>query len=50
MPVVSDLVKEGFNVQVVFWDHAAKELRDSASSFISLNPYLTIIGKYKSVC
>lgn len=47
-PVVSDLVSEGYKVQVVFWDHAAKELRDAASEFLSLNQYLTVIGKYKN--
>lgn len=46
-PVVSDLVNEGFNVQVVFWDHAAKELKDAASSFLSINKYLNTIGKYR---
>ena len=47
-PVVSDLVAEGFKVQVVFWDHAAQELKNAASSFLSLNKYLSIIGKYKN--
>jgi len=40
VPVVEDLVSEGFTVQVVFWEHAAKELKEAASSFISLDPYL----------
>jgi hypothetical protein len=40
VPVVEDLVAEGFVVHVVFWDHAAQELKDAASSFISLNPHL----------
>lgn len=48
-PVVSDLVAEGFKVQVVFWDHAAQELKNAASEFISLNKYLSVIGKYKNV-
>ena len=44
VPVVTDLVAEGFKVEVVFWDHAAGELRSAASSFYSLNrwhDYLT---------
>ena len=32
------------DVHVVFWGHAAKELRDAASQFINLDNYLTIIG------
>jgi len=39
VPVVSDLVSEGFKVEVVFWDHAARELRQAATKFISLNQY-----------
>ncbi|MBL9151968.1 MAG: NYN domain-containing protein [Verrucomicrobiales bacterium] len=45
VPVVEDLVAEGFKVEVVFWDHAARELRDAATSFVSLNPHLTLLGR-----
>lgn len=45
VPVISDLVKEGFRVQVVFWDHLAPELRKVAPDFFSLNKYLTHIGR-----
>jgi hypothetical protein len=40
VPVVEDLVENGFKVIVVFWDNAAKELKTSASKFISLNKFL----------
>ncbi|WFO49714.1 NYN domain-containing protein [Aeromonas veronii] len=40
VPVIEDLKSEGFRVTVVFWEHAAKELKDSASKFISLNQWL----------
>jgi len=39
MPVVADLISEGYKVDVAFWDQAAQELRNAASGFISLNPY-----------
>ncbi len=39
MPVITDLVSEGFKVEVAFWDHAAREVRDAASKFISLDAY-----------
>lgn len=39
VPVVSDLVQEGFTVKVIFWDHASRELQDICSTFISMNPY-----------
>lgn len=39
VPVVDDLVGSGFRVVVAFWDHAARELRDAASEFVSLNAW-----------
>ena len=45
VPVVEDLVKSGFIVHVVFWDHAAKEIRETASKFVSLNQYLDFLTK-----
>jgi hypothetical protein len=39
VPVINDLKSEGFRVIVVFWDHAAKELKESATKFISLDPW-----------
>lgn len=44
VPVVEDLVKDGFYVSVVFWDHAARELKDSASEFVSLDRHLDILS------
>jgi uncharacterized LabA/DUF88 family protein len=38
-PVVADLTSEGFKVEVAFWDHAAREIKETASKFISLNQY-----------
>ena len=40
VPVVENLRGRGFEVHIVFWSHAAKELRDTATSFTDLNPYL----------
>lgn len=45
VPVVEDLVKEGFVVGVAFWGHAARELKEVASSFFNLDPYVDIVGK-----
>ena len=39
-PAIEKLRKRGFAVRVVFWDHAARELKDAASKFIQLDPYL----------
>jgi hypothetical protein len=40
VPVVEDLVREGFKVWVVFWRQAAKELIDTSSGFTCLDSYL----------
>lgn len=40
VPTVEALVGDGFQVDVVFWEHAARELRDACSNFISLNQHL----------
>lgn len=41
VPTVERIKKRGLKFNVVFWDHASKELRDVASAFISLNQFLT---------
>ena len=45
MPVIEDLKNEGFRVVVVFWDHAAQEVKQAASKFISLNQWLSHLQK-----
>lgn len=40
VPAVEKLRKRGFTVHVVFWAHAARELKGAASKFIELDPYL----------
>ena len=40
VPAVVQLVEDGFNVEVVFWDHASAELKQACSRFISLDPIL----------
>lgn len=44
VPAVEKLRSRGFKVDVVFWDHASTELKNSASSFVSLNPHLKLIA------
>jgi len=43
VPAVRDLVDDGFRVEVIFWDHISKELKETASSFISLNEHLEFL-------
>ncbi len=45
VPMVEDLVANKFVIHVVFWDHAAAELKAVASKFTSLNPYLDFLTK-----
>ncbi|MBY5975078.1 NYN domain-containing protein [Phaeobacter italicus] len=43
VPAVEQLIADGFVVNVVFWDHASKELVDACSNFTSLNQHLDLI-------
>lgn len=45
VPMVEDLVSNGFIVHVAFWDQAATELKTTASKFISLDPWLDLLTK-----
>jgi uncharacterized LabA/DUF88 family protein len=40
VPAFTELKKDGFTVDCVFWDHASPELKKLASNFISLNQHL----------
>jgi uncharacterized LabA/DUF88 family protein len=40
VPTVQRVRKRGLKFTIVFWDHGARELREAASEFISLNQYL----------
>jgi uncharacterized LabA/DUF88 family protein len=40
VPVCEKAKKRGVNFDVAFWDHAAKELKATASNFVSLNQFL----------
>lgn len=44
VPAVEKLRKRGFKVDVVFWDHASTELKQAASSFISLNQHWKMVA------
>ena len=44
VPAVERVRKRGLKVDVVFWDHAASELKNAASAFISLNPHLKLLS------
>jgi len=45
VPVVKDLVAEGFDAIVAFWDHASPDLKREAPEFFSLNKYLSVLGR-----
>jgi uncharacterized LabA/DUF88 family protein len=40
VPVIDKLHTKNFEVHVLFWDHAASELKKTADKFLSLNGYL----------
>lgn len=40
-PLLRTLRSRGVSTRVIFWEHAARALRNEASSFVSLDPYFT---------
>lgn len=48
VPVIADLIKEGYKVKIAFWDQAAQELKDSlrnpVTDFLSLDPHFELIS------
>lgn len=40
VPAVKQLKEDGYTVEVVFWSHAANDLKKACSKFISLDKYL----------
>lgn len=43
VPAITSLRERGFRVDVLFWNQASKELKETCSLFVSLNPYLAHI-------
>ena len=43
VPTINELTSDGYKGEVVFWNHAAKELKDAASRFISLDEHIELL-------
>jgi uncharacterized LabA/DUF88 family protein len=43
VPTIQALRRRGFTINVVFWGHASRELRDAATKFIPLDGYLNFL-------
>ncbi|MFC7331931.1 NYN domain-containing protein [Rhodocista pekingensis] len=43
VPAIEHLISDGFEVDVVFWGHASRELRKVCSRFIDLDPHLDLL-------
>lgn len=48
VPVVQDLVSGGYLVEIAFWDHAARELKEAATRFTSLNRFHALITRART--
>ena len=48
VPAIEKLVARGFVVEACFWDHAARELKECVSRFVSLNQYLEHLNLNRS--
>jgi len=40
VPVVQAVVQQGIPLSVWFWEHASRELKEAATSFVSLDSYI----------
>jgi uncharacterized LabA/DUF88 family protein len=45
VPAIEKLRKRGIPVHVVFWAHASRELKDAATKFVSLDPFLEHLSR-----
>ncbi|MGO4703285.1 NYN domain-containing protein [Dyella sp. 2RAB6] len=45
VPAIEKLKKRGYSVDVVFWGHAAKELKQAATRFINLDAHLDLLAR-----
>jgi uncharacterized LabA/DUF88 family protein len=44
VPTIENVRKRGFVVNVMFWDHAARDLRDAATKSFPMNPHLGFLA------
>lgn len=47
VPVIEQLRQRGFRVDICFWNHASRELKEAASNFVELNPWLEYLALHK---
>lgn len=45
VPAIEKLKRRSIPVHVVFWSHASRELKDVATKFVSLDPYLDNLSR-----
>jgi uncharacterized LabA/DUF88 family protein len=45
VPAIEKLKKRGVPVHVVFWGHASRELKEVATKFVNLDPYLEHLSR-----
>ncbi len=48
VPAIEKLMRRGIPLDVVFWGHAARELKNAARKFICLDPYLDHLARSAS--
>jgi len=45
VPAIEKLKKRGIPVHVVFWNHAAREIKEVATKFVNLDPFLEHLAR-----
>ena len=45
LPAIEKLKKRGIPVHVVFWNHASRDLKEVATKFVNLDPFLEHLSR-----
>jgi uncharacterized LabA/DUF88 family protein len=48
VPAIEKLKKRNIPIHIVFWGHAARELKETATSFTNLDPYLSHLARNRT--
>ncbi|HEY9707856.1 MAG TPA: NYN domain-containing protein [Oculatellaceae cyanobacterium] len=44
VPAIETLRKDGYVIELFFWNHASQELKDACNRFVELDPHLAHLG------
>ncbi len=45
VPAINSLIARGFTVDVMFWQHASRDLKTACSNFVEMNPHFADLSR-----